>query len=119
MEVYNVDDIVSFQQDISTFYQVAIVRKSVDNFVNDLKTNDILKDLIEKVKLEEEKRRASLDKEDQFLREIHSLIYQTFICHFTFMNNYSGIQKRIHEFLRNTFITYIVINGNEKWYFIY
>ena len=32
--------------------------------MNDLTKNEILKDLIEKVKLEEEKRRASLDKEE-------------------------------------------------------
>lgn len=119
MEVYNVDDIPIFQKDISTFYQVDIVRRSVDNFVNDLKTNEILKNLIEKVKLEEEKRRASLDNEHKFLLEIHSLIYQKFMCHFTLIENYGNFQKRIFQFLRNTFITYIVINSNEKWYFIY
>ena len=102
-----------------TFYKVEIVRRSVDNFMNDLTKNEILKDLIEKVKLEEEKRRASLDNENQFVLKIHSIIYQTFIRHFTFINDYGRIQKRIHEFLRKTFITYIVINSNEKWYFIY
>ncbi len=88
--------------------------RKCDEFFRVLMINEDLRGWIEKVKIEEEKRRASIDKQHSALLEIHSLISKLFyIC-----IGYYPDERRLHKILRESFKTYFVVN-DEKWYYIY
>ncbi len=83
-------------------------------FFRTLMINEDLRGWIEKVKIEEEKRRPSIDKQHSALLEIHSLILKLFYICFGYYPN----ERRLHEILRESFKTYFVVNDG-KWYYIY
>ncbi len=88
--------------------------RKCDEFFRVLMINEDLRGWIEKVKIEEEKRRASIDKQHSALLEIHLLISKLFyIC-----IGYYPDERKLHNILRESFKTYFVVN-DEKWYYIY